>query len=83
MEAIGNIVVMGGHAGHTGVGAVRPMERTDRHCVGEDTVGCVKASLDETLALRLGDKRLQFGSGESIDQAGFRDEKEDLCSGEG
>ena len=41
----------------------------------------VEARLDEILALRLRDKRLQFGSGESVNQASFRDdEKEDLCS---
>jgi hypothetical protein len=45
-------------------------------------MGGIEACLDEILALRLGDERLQFGGGESIDQAGFRDdEKEDLCTG--
>jgi hypothetical protein len=45
-------------------------------------MGCIEACLDEVLALRLGDERLQFGGGESIDQAGFRDdEKKNLCSG--
>ena len=44
----------------------------------------VEACLDEVLAFWLRDKRLQFGSSEGVDQAGFRDyEKEDLCSGEG
>jgi hypothetical protein len=42
---------------------------------------CVEACLDEILALRLRDERLQFGSGEGVNQASFRDdEKEDLCS---
>jgi len=47
-------------------------------------MGRVEASLDEVLALRLGDERLQFCGCESIDQASFRDDEEkDLCSGEG
>ena len=41
----------------------------------------VEACLNEILALRLCDERLQFGSGEGVNQASFRDdEKEDLCS---
>ena len=41
----------------------------------------VEACLDEILAFRLRDERLQFGSGEGVDQASFRDDKkEDLCS---
>ena len=44
----------------------------------------IEACLDEILAFRLRDERLQFGSGEGVDQASLRDdEKEDLCSGEG
>lgn len=46
-------------------------------------MGCIEACLDEVLALRLGDERLQFSGCESVDQAGFRyDEKEDLCAGQ-
>ena len=41
----------------------------------------VEACLDEILAFRLRDERLQFGRGEGVDQASFRDdEKEDLRS---
>lgn len=47
-------------------------------------MGRIETCLDEVLALRLGDERLQFGGCESIDQACFRDdEKEDLGSGQG
>ena len=74
---------MGRHSGHTRCRSGSAHGRTDRHCVGEGAVGCIEASLDEVLALRLGDERLQFGGCESVDQAGFRDdEKEDLCSGQ-
>jgi hypothetical protein len=47
-------------------------------------MGRIETCLDEILALRLGDERLQFGGGESINQTGFRDdEEEDLCTGKG
>jgi hypothetical protein len=47
-------------------------------------VRCIEAGLDEVLALRLGDERLQFGGCESVDQTSFRDDEEkDLCSGQG
>jgi hypothetical protein len=73
---------MGRDAGHARCRTRSAHGRTDRHRVGEGAMGCIEACLDEVLALRLGDERLQFGGCESIDQAGFRDnEKEDLCSG--
>ncbi len=76
--------MMGRDAGHARCRTGSPHGRTDRHCVWEGAVGGIKACLDEVLALRLGDERLQFGGCKSIDQAGFRDdEKKDLCSGQG
>jgi hypothetical protein len=75
--------VMGRHSGHTRCRSGSAHGRTDGHCVGEGAVGCIEACLDEVLALRLGDERLQFGGGKSVDQAGFRDDEEkDLCSGQ-
>lgn len=39
--------------------------------------------LNQVLALSLGDQRLQFGSGESVDEAGLRDDQqENLSAGE-
>jgi hypothetical protein len=75
--------VVGRHPGHTRRRSGSAHGRTDGHCVGEGAVGCIEASLDEVLALGLGDERLQFGGRERVDQAGFRDdEKENLCAGE-
>jgi len=48
---------------------------TNRHDVRKGTMGRIKACPDEVIALRLGDKRLQFGGGESIDQASFRSQE--------
>jgi hypothetical protein len=69
---------------HAGCGSGTTHGRTDGHGVGEGAVGRIETGLDEILALRLGDERLQFGGGERVDQAGFRDdEEEDLGSGQG
>jgi len=39
--------------------------------------------LDEVLAFRLGDERLELGGGEGVDEAGLgHDEEQDLCAGE-
>jgi hypothetical protein len=47
-------------------------------------VRCVKTCLNEILALRLGDEGLELGSGESIDETGLGDDREeDLCPGQG
>jgi hypothetical protein len=83
-EAAGDVVVMSRYAGHTLCRSGTAHRRTDRHGVGEGAVGGVEACLDEILALRLGDERLQLCGGESVNQAGFRDdEKENLRSSQG
>jgi len=44
----------------------------------------IQAGLNEILAFRLGDERLELGGGESIDETSLgHDEKEDLSAGEG
>jgi hypothetical protein len=44
----------------------------------------IEASLNEVLAFWLSHERLQFGSGEGVNEAGLRhNEEEDLCAGEG
>ena len=74
---------MGGHAGHARCRTGSAHGGADRHGVGEGAMGSIEACLDEVLALRLCDERLQFGGCKSVDEACFRDdEKEDLCSGE-
>jgi hypothetical protein len=43
----------------------------------------IEAGLDEVLAFRLGDERLELGGGEGVDQTSLGDdEEEDLCAGE-
>ena len=43
----------------------------------------IEASLNEVFPLRLGDKGLELGRSEGVDEAGFGDnEKEDLSAGE-
>lgn len=47
-------------------------------------MGCIEAGLDEVLALRLGDQRLELGGGKGVDQARLRDnQEEDLGAREG
>ena len=47
-------------------------------------MGGVETSLDEVLALGLGDEGLEFCGGKGVDEAGLRDnEKEDLGASEG
>ena len=44
----------------------------------------IETSLDEILALGLGDEGLELCGGEGVDEAGLRhDEKQDLCASEG
>ena len=82
-EASGNVVVVRGHTSHARRGGTAH-GRTDRHGIREGAMRRVEACLDEILAFRLRDERLQFGSSEGVDQASLRDdEKEDLRSGEG
>jgi hypothetical protein len=72
-EATGNVVVMGSY--HSLCRSGTAHGRTDGHGIGEGAVGRIETCLDEILALRLGDERLQFGRGKSVDQAGFRDDE--------
>jgi hypothetical protein len=82
-EASGNVVVVRGHTSHARRRGTAH-GRANRHRIRESAMRRVEACLDEILAFRLRDERLQFGSGEGVDQASLRDdEKEDLCSGEG
>ena len=75
---------MSGYTGHTLCRSGTTHGRTDGHGVRKGAVGGVETCLDEILALRLRDERLQLGGGESVYQAGFRDdEEENLCSGQG
>ena len=47
-------------------------------------MGRVEASLNEVLALWLGDEGLELRSGERVDEAGLgHDKQEYLCAGEG
>lgn len=44
-------------------------------------MGGIETSLNKVLALRLGDKRLELGGGEGVDEAGLGDDEEqDLCT---
>jgi hypothetical protein len=47
-------------------------------------VGGIETSLDKVLALGLGDKGLELGGGEGVDEAGLGDDEEqDLCASKG
>lgn len=82
-ETTRNVVVMCGYT-HAWCRGGTAHGGTNGHCIREGAVRRVEACLDEILAFRLRDERLQFGSGEGVDQASFRDdEKEDLCPCEG
>jgi hypothetical protein len=81
-EATGDIIVVGRYTGHALCRGGTTHGGTDGHGVGEGAVRGIETCLDEILALRLGDERLQLCGGESVYQASFRDdEKENLCSG--
>jgi len=56
------------------------LEHRGRRLVG----GGIQARLDKILALGLSDERLQFCSGEGVDETGLaHDEEQDLCACEG
>ena len=56
---------------------------TDGHARRQLSMGSIETGLDEVLALRLGNERLELGSGEGIDKPSLRDdEQEDLRAGE-
>ena len=60
-----------------------PKRRTHGHGRGELAVRRVETRLDEVLALRLRDERLQLGGGERVDETCLgHDEQEHLRAGE-
>lgn len=74
-KTAGNIWGGGGAWGTHGTrGATKG--RPNRHSRGESTVGSIETGLDEIFSLGLGDKRLEFGGGESVDKASLGNDKQ-------